>query len=270
MSESTVDWDALLARFPSAPADVIAVPEPSWDLDGIDIERATQRTVPEVVARFRDRQTGAVFNDAWLEGISYTEPEIVEVMGGTHVPGHTEGEEFQVRDMQRAVGFLIDRVQTGEIEPGQQISDDLHLFISAHLGLKSTAFRGDQRAQYEGPLVALGRGERFRALDARLTHGVFDAGLRRILAIEHPVLRGATWAAFAAYEQFYLDGNKRTGRYVMNAVLLSHGFDAILVPAALKADYEDVVVAALRSGDLTDHVAFLVGLYPGAAGVGPI
>ena len=36
----------------------------------------------------------------------------------------------------------------------------------------------------------LGQGEQFRALDARLTQPVLDAGLIRLNAIEHPVLRG--------------------------------------------------------------------------------
>ena len=90
---------------------------------------------------------------------------------------------------------------------------------------------------------------------------VLTAGLVRIEQIEHPVLRGATWAAFSTYQQFYLDGNKRTGRYVMNAVLMSHGYDAILIPERLKAQYEDALVATYRSGDLTPHIDFLIQLY---------
>jgi Fic family protein len=34
---------------------------------------------------------------------------------------------------------------------------------------------------------------------------------------------------FAALQQFYFDGNKRTARYQMNGYLMSHGFDAISV-----------------------------------------
>jgi Fic family protein len=88
-----------------------------------------------------------------------------------------------------------------------------------------------------------------------------ESGLKRIEQLDHPIVRGATWAAFATYAQFYLDGNKRTGRYVMNAVLMSHGYDAILIPASLKSQYEDVLVESYRSGDLTPHIDFLLGLY---------
>ena len=37
---------------------------------------------------------------------------------------------------------------------------------------------------------------------------------------------------FGTLQQFYFDGNKRTARYMMNGHLMSHGFDAISVPAA--------------------------------------
>ncbi|PZE36950.1 hypothetical protein DEJ31_07320 [Curtobacterium sp. MCPF17_031] len=243
------------------PADYQAVPEPAWEDLSDSMRAVLPKGVDRALARFRDRQTDAIFNDAWLEGISYTEPEIVEVIGGTHVPGHTEGEEYQVRDLLKAVTFLVNRVREGKLEPTQSLSDDLHMFIASHLDVRSVAFRGDQKERYDGPSVKLGRGERFRALDARLTHDALQAGLARIQTIEHPVVRAATWAAFAAYQQFYFDGNKRTGRYTMNAVIMSHGYDAILVPASMKASYEDMIVDALRTGDLTAHVRFLLDLY---------
>lgn len=94
-----------------------------------------------------------------------------------------------------------------------------------------------------------------------MTPHVLRAGLTRIETIAHPVARAVTWAAFATYHQFYLDGNKRTGRYTMNAVLMSHGYDAILIPADLKAEYEDALVAAYETGDLTPHIEFLLSLY---------
>jgi Fic family protein len=103
---------------------------------------------------------------------------------------------------------------------------------------------------------------RFQAFDARLTHDILGAGLPKIFAVEHPVVRGATWAAFAAYHQFYFDGNKRAGRYTMNAVGMSHGFDAILIPASAKSAYENTVVGALLTDDLTAHIRFLLDLYP--------
>ena len=256
------DWDALLAEYPTFPGDYQAVAEPHW----ADLSKSMSHIAPKgrerAVRRYIVRESNTLYNDARLEGFAFTEPEIATLIKGGHVAGHTVGEEAQVAGLKKASDFMLNRVEEGEeIEPSQPISDDIHLFIAAPLGIKSTAFRGNQKDQYEGPKVRLGRGEEFRALDARLTPAVLRAGLARIEQIEHPIVRGATWAAFATYHQFYLDGNKRTGRYVMNAVLMSHGYDAILIPESLKAQYEDALVGSYRTGDLTPHIEFLISLY---------
>lgn len=262
-SDAGPDWAALLAEYPTFPGDYQAVPEPKWDDLSSTMSDVPAKGSARAVERYVARESNSLYNDARLEGFAFTEPEIVTLLSGGHVAGHTVGEEAQVAGLKQASDHMLARVGDGaEIEPGQTISDDLHVFIGAPLGLASIAFRGNQDKQLEGPQVALGHGERFRALDARITPKVLEVGLERISRLEHPVVRGATWAAFATYQQFYLDGNKRTGRYVMNAVLMSHGYDAILIPERLKASYEDVLVEVYKSGDLTAHIKFLLDLYP--------
>ncbi len=80
------------------------------------------------------------------------------------------------------------------------------------------------------------------------------------------IRNGAPWlnalrAALAAYHRFYSNGNKRTARYVMNAVLLSHGFDAIVTPAAQRESYNEALRDMYLSHDVTGFALFLTGLY---------
>lgn len=251
----------LIEQYPTAPGAVQAVGEPDWEDLSTSFSAVRPKGPDRAVARFLAQGAEAIYNDAKLEGMGFTMPEIRALIGGTHVAGHTAGEQMQVEDMRDAAGYLVNRVCEGVIEPSQTISDDIHLFISKNLNIPTLAFRGEQRVRYDGPQVNLGQDERFRSLDARVLPAVLASGLSRIEKITHPVVRGATWAAFSAYQQFYFDGNKRTGRYVMNAVAMSHGYDAVLVPASAKAEYEQVVVGALRSGDLTEHIGFLLDQY---------
>jgi hypothetical protein len=256
------DWDPLLREYPTYPGDFQAHPEPFWSDASESMSTFLPKGRERAVQRFIARESNRIYNDARLEGFAFTEPEIETLLSGGHVAGHTSGEEAQVAGMKAASDFMLERVHERlSITPEQQLSDDIHLFIAQPLGLKSTAFRGNQRAQYEGPKVSLGRGEIFRALDARLTPQVLTAGLHRIAKIDHAIVQGVTWAAFATYQQFYLDGNKRTGRCVMNAVLMSHGYDAILIPESLKSEYEDALVESYKTADLTAHIEFLLGLY---------
>ncbi len=261
-SSDEPDWTAVLREYPTYPGDVQAVPNPLWDDLSDTVRDIEPKGRDRAISRYIKNESRALFNDAKLEGFAFTEPEIVTLLQGGHVAGHTAGESAQVAGLKKASDYMLTLLNDETTRnPAKSLSDDLHMFIAEPLGLKSIAFRGDQREQYEGPQVTLDRGERFRALDARVTPAVLDAGIDRINRIEHPVLRGTTWAAFATYEQFYLDGNKRTGRYVMNTVLISHGYDAILIPDRLKAQYEDALVDSYRTGDLTPHIRFLLDLY---------
>lgn len=258
------NWNQLLAAYPTAPGDIHATPTPDWDEPALTDQVRTihPRGRERALARFELQRLDTLQTDAALEGFAFTVPELRTLLRGEHVPGHTAGEELQVAALHKASNHLIDLIRTSKTyEPTQDLSDTMHIFIAAPLGVRSIAFRGDQRDQYAGPIVTLGRGRTFRALDARLTHAALDDGLERINSMLHPVLRGATWAAFATYHQFYFDGNKRTSRYVMNATLMSHGYDAILIPNARKTEYVDAVIAAYEHGDLTPHIEFLLSCY---------
>ena len=62
---------------------------------------------------------------------------------------------------------------------------------------------------------------------------------------------------FAALQQFYFDGNKRTARYMMNGHLMSHGFDAISVPAARRQEFNSTMVEFFMTRKGTGMFRFL-------------
>jgi Fic family protein len=59
-----------------------------------------------------------------------------------------------------------------------------------------------------------------------------------------------------------MNGNKRTARYVSNLVLLSNGYDAILVPESKSAEYNEVLFTLFKTDNMTDYMNFLISLYP--------
>ena len=114
---SAPDWDAVLSAYPTVPTAFQAIPEPHWDDLTELVAGIAPKGVARAIARFNTRQGTALYNDAQLEGITYTEPEIVDIIGGTHVPGYTEGEEQQVTDMVRASAFLMGLPPKGRSHP---------------------------------------------------------------------------------------------------------------------------------------------------------
>jgi len=260
-------WDlpSLNKSTPQRSGDVHGVP----DVGSEDLAHLVSDIEPKGVGRARQRfaarRAQRIFGDAAIEGNTFTEPEVQTLLEEKHVPGHTDGEVFQIKDLERSNKYLL--TVTSDQRPlpiTQSLSDDFHVFLAAHTGISTLEFRGDVRGGAPAPRVGLGRGRRFHAIPTEMTREVFDQGAAEIQQIEHPVLRGATWASFASYHQFYLDGNKRAARYTMNAILVSHGYDSIDIPASSREAYLESVIETMETGDLTPGIRFLLSLYDDA------
>ena len=70
---------------------------------------------------------------------------------------------------------------------------------------------------------------------------------------------------FGALQQFYFDGNKRTARFMMNGVLMSHGSEpghAISVPAARAREFNQEMVNFYTGRDAGRMMNFLIDCRP--------
>jgi prophage maintenance system killer protein len=101
---------------------------------------------------------------------------------------------------------------------------------------------------------------------------IHASGLQFIKAeLDYSFEQAIAYFLFAALQQFYFDGNKRTARYMMNGHLMSHGFDAISVPAARRHEFNAGMVEFFTTKDGTGMFRFLVscraeadrGVFPG-------
>jgi hypothetical protein len=63
-------------------------------------------------------------------------------------------------------------------------------------------------------------------------------------------------------QQFYFDGNKRTARFMMNGILMSHGVDAISVPAVRALEFNEKMVRFYTDKDATEMMHFLIECQP--------
>jgi Fic family protein len=80
--------------------------------------------------------------------------------------------------------------------------------------------------------------------------------------IEYPTLRAVTWSCIATYEQFFRDGNKRTARYVANAVLVSHEYKPLIIGIESKDAYLTKAVDNLfTKADANGYIETLLKLY---------
>ena len=64
---------------------------------------------------------------------------------------------------------------------------------------------------------------------------------------------------FVARNQLFWDGNKRTGRLLMNGLLLSAGHAAITVPAKKHQEFNTKMLRFYDTADSSEMVELLVG-----------
>ena len=231
-----------------------------WDQSAVprDVPRFS---VERAVWRFHRSLPEYVWDAAVLEGNPFTYPEVQTLLDGITVGGRKISDEQQVLNLAEAANELLRLVKTGEFRLDKEISDRLQYLIARDEALESGNFRGEGKEQLT-PGVGLGAHGRY--MPPQTQPG--GENLRRIyvrgLEFIHTELgdvfeQALAYFLFAALQQFYFDGNKRTARYMMNGHLMSHGFDAISVPAARRQEFNSTMVEFFMTREGTGMFRFL-------------
>ncbi len=128
-------------------------------------------------------------------------------------------------------------------------------------------FRGEGKEWSLTPDMSLGDG-RVHTPPATTSGAValkalFDNGADALEAeVADPGERAMAWFLFGALQQFHFGGNKRTARFMMNGMLMSHGYDAIPVPAARALEFNREMVDFCNSQDGSRMMEFLIDCRP--------
>ena len=86
----------------------------------------------------------------------------------------------------------------------------------------------------------------------------YDVGRGYLESFQSVHARAIGAFLFLSANQFFWDGNKRTGRLLMNGVLLSAGMDAIAVPARRQQEFNETMIRFYDTSDAAVAIPFLV------------
>lgn len=239
----------------------------SWDRSAVP-QNVTGTDMRRAVWRFGKMLPGYVWDAAVLEGNPFTYPEVQTLLEGITVGGRKLSDERQVLNLSESANELMRLVRAGEFRVDKSVSDLLNRLIATGEALEAGHFRG------EGSLVtqvSVNMGEHGTHRPPSTEPGgenlrrVFQRGTEAIAGLDSGVFeQAAAYFLFAALQQFYYDGNKRTGRNMMNGHLMSHGIDAISVPAARKQDFNTEMVEFYWKKDGTRMFQFLASCWEDA------
>jgi Fic family protein len=171
--------------------------------------------VPRACFRFHKMLAEFVWDAGVLEGNPFTFPEVQTLLDGVTVGGRKLSDQEQILNLAESCKRLLAMVKAGQFSLSKPVFTELNGIVARNEALEWGVFRG-----------------------APGLNRVFREGVAALEACP-PFERARAFFLFGALRQFFFDGNKRTSRFMMNGVLMSHGIDAISVPAARAEEFNE-------------------------------
>ncbi|MCL2644476.1 MAG: Fic family protein [Betaproteobacteria bacterium] len=220
-----------------------------------------------VCFRFHKMLPEFVWDAGVLEGNPFTYPEVKTLLDGITIGGRKISDQEQILNLAESSKRLLAMVKAGQFSLSKPVFTELNGIVARNEALEWGVFRGEGQEKGFTPNVGLGEQGRYIPLPtlpgAPELNRVFHEGTVALEAYP-PFERAMAFFLFGALQQFFFDGNKRTSRFMMNGILMTHGIDAISVPAAKAQEFNEKMVRFYLSKDATEMMAFLVGCHPDA------
>lgn len=192
--------------------------------------------------------TELVFDTQKLEGMPFTFPEVQTFIQGITVGGHKISDAEKLKQQVLGWEVLLGLAESGKFEISKSVACDLQAVIAKDEALEVGCFRSGQvgiaGTDYSPPMP--------EELD-----GVFQRSMESILSEESVTVQGYLLHLLFARNQFFYDGNKRTGLLMMNGHLLSNGYPPVSIPARLLAEYNAGMIEYYESGDPAEMLSFI-------------
>jgi len=185
-----------------------------------------------------------VWDAGVLEGNPFTFTEVKTLLDGVTIGGRKISDQEQILNLAEGSKRLLAMVKSGRFSLSKPVFAELNGIVARKEALEWGVFRGESHEK------------------------IFSDGVAALQACE-PFERATAFFLFGALQKFFFDGNKRTSRFMMNGALMSHGIDAISVPAAKAQEFNEKMVRFYLTKDATEMMSFLAGCHPDAETILP-
>lgn len=226
----------------------------SQEINQIDINKLSTFRCNPVLAFYlaKKDKIDFVYNTSALEGNAMTYPEVQTLLEGVTVGGHKLSDEQQVLNQNKSVDYLFELIENKSFILDIDTFTSLHAFVAKEEALKWGVFRSGH--------VNIG-GTDYEVPHADTLEDIFTIGIEEIKKIHHPIVRAITMFLFAAKCQFFYDGNKRTSRLMMNAILIESGYPILNIKAKDRLEFNSMMVKFYDGDDITPSIEYLVEYY---------
>jgi len=189
-----------------------------------------------------------VYDTAALEDSPYTFPEVQTLLDGVTVGGHRLSDQKLITNQRDSWNLLFKLIEKKEFVLTKDIACRLQGEVAEQEALEWGCFR-------TGSVRISGTNYKPPKSDDLESQWIEMEGF--LSGIEDTRSRAMVLFLSIARNQFFWDGNKRTGRLMMNGVLLANGISPILIPAKEKLAFNTKMVKFYDSGDTAEMLEFL-------------
>lgn len=190
-----------------------------------------------------------VYDTVYLEDSPYTFPEVQTLLEGITIGGHKLTDQKLVLNQAESWKKLLDLVSQNTFTLSKEIACSLHTIIAFEEALTWGKFR-DIQVRIAGTAWIPPPADQLDAL--------FQNMVETLNLINNPHEKGIRLFLHMARNQYFSDGNKRTGRLMMNGIILSNGYEAISIPAKRRLEFNQKMVRFYDSGSMDEMIEFML------------
>lgn len=216
---------------------------------GLFSKAKATRNMPGACFRLKQYFPNYIFSDASMEGSAHTLPDVRTVLDGVTQGGRKVSDDLDIHNLKNSLEHLVSLVSSNKFKIDKKVFCDLHTKAAQEEALVWGAFRTG------GVSIA---GTSYKPPAATQLNKIFDDGVEYINNIKNPMEKGVVFFLFGALNQFFYDANKRVSRLVMNGVLMSGGYDALMIPASYKQEFNREMINFYNTKSANQIIAFLL------------
>lgn len=195
------------------------------------------------------REIGVLVHDSvLLEGINFTLPEVNTLLEGITVGGHKLSDQQITINQGNAWRFIFDAIANGSFALVKEFVLSLHAIAAKEEALEWGQFRSG--------MVTIA-GSDYMPPQAHELPGMFESMIASAMAIGDVYDRAIYVFLAMARNQFFYDVNKRTGRLMMNGILLSEGYPVLNLPAKRQLEFNELMMRFYESNEGAEMNSFL-------------
>jgi Fic family protein len=195
------------------------------------------------------REVGVLVHDSiLLEGINFTLPEVNTLLEGVTVGGHALTDQQITINQGNAWRFLFESVKTNHYEVSYRFVCKLHAIAGKEEALEWGQFRSG--------MVTIA-GSEYIPPNVKDLPNKFDALMESLSTINDIYTKAIHMFLDIARNQYFYDVNKRTGRLMMNGILLNAGYPALNLSAKRKLEFNELMMRFYDSADESEMQQFM-------------